>query len=103
MGTVPGRLLDADYYCDGGNKLPFNSRRPLRLSIPIIGGGENYIRESNLSDDDIILVKLASLGYDTLPNLKLYDTDDLYDIIEYEIIKASIEQYQIKEAQRGRS
>lgn len=77
------------------------ARRRLRLSIPLIRGGADPVIESNLDDCDMTLIMLASKGYDTITNLKQMDTIDILNLVEFETIKASVEQQAIKEAQDG--
>lgn len=49
----------------------------------------------------MMIISLASRGYDTITNLNNMDSDELLDIVEYETIKASIEQKIMKDSRNG--
>lgn len=76
----------------GGYQLPFFKREPYRLTfIPV--GGEEFIKKTNISDDDMTVIALSKAGYGTIQYLESLDTPDFLDLVEFEHISRAIENH----------
>ncbi|MEI5617660.1 hypothetical protein WB403_52105, partial [Streptomyces brasiliscabiei] len=61
---------------------------------------EQYIKESNLSDERMTLLSLVKAGYGSLAELESLDTTEYLDIIEFEEMSAKVQAYKIEQARQ---
>ena len=81
----------------GGYRIPFFKREPYRLTFIPRGGGKEYIKKTNISDDDMTIITLSKTGYGSMEYLKGLDTDQFLDLVEFEHISRAIENHIINE------
>ena len=93
MGKISRRLSTIYIYCHGGYKLPFFKRKPYRLTFLPKRNGEEFIRETNIKDDDMTIICLSKAGYGSLSEIRKLDTPEFLDLVEYENISRDIEQH----------
>ena len=59
-----------------------------------------YIKKTNLSDDQMTLFSLSKQGYGSITELEQLDTPEFFDLIEFEQITGAIERYEINKASK---
>lgn len=77
----------------GGYQLPFFKRKPFRLTFIDQSNGEDFIKETNISDDDMTVIVLSKAGYGSLEYLKNLDTPEFLDLVEFEHITRAIDHH----------